>query len=370
MQILIQIGEDLSVERQARVRIRAEEWERVYLHIAEPEKRNRTRFYKRRHPLPEEKGSRIIDPRYPVQLPDEPRKLSLPDHLAQMRRNGIIPSPTAPRRREGACYGLEPTMLAVPISDLTANLLRPCYQQAGCGPHRLFYFQDEPIRAREYWSVAFLQDNSGAGRLEFLRVHFDADRERVLDRSGADLGARGLVWAAAVVPLVTEGSPLSAPDIASYDYDLRHILGSDGDAALQSAYAAWYEAWDPLVREIVRVHQENGGSFASYYHSILALDRSANLHILQREGRLPELAADLAKEGMVYAGILDSGGSCALHDVWMGSHLNHGWYFREPRGSILVFQLKANQRIPKASKDSWLIRREVSNEEHRVGGQA
>jgi hypothetical protein len=363
MKIEISVGERDSVQREARVRIRAQELRAVHLHVAEPEKRNRTRLYLRRHALPEEKqdGTRSsIEPSRPLRSPGEPEKLPIPTHVRHMRESGTIPSPVFPAGSDSERFGLEASMLAVPISDLVANLLRPFYHRDGFGPHRLFYFMDEPINRREYLCAAFLQEAPGEGRLEILPVRFDVDQERVLDRSGHNLADRGLVWAAAIVPLVAGGNPLSIANIASCNYDLRHVLGREDEQAIQYAYDGWYEKWDERVQEIVQAHQDQGRSFAPYYHSILGVDGSSDIHVFQMEGRLPELALTLAEKGIMNAGILDSGGSCALYDVWMGSYLNHGWYFREPRGSILVFELKSTQRIPEATGDSWFCRREVS----------
>jgi hypothetical protein len=362
MQIEINVGEHNSVQREASVRIRAQELQAVHLHVAEPEKRNRTRLYLRRHALPEEKQDRtrsFIDPRRPLRSPCEPDKLPIAAHVKRMRESGMIPSPVFSAGSDLERFGLEVSMLAVPISDLVANLLRPFYHRDAFGPHHLFYFMDEPIGRREYWCAAFLQTVPGEGRLEILPMRFDVDRERALDRSGRDMADCGLIWAASLVPLVVGGNPLSAVEIASHDYDLRQVLDQDAERAIQYAYDGWYDKWDERVREIVQAHQNQGRGFAVYYHSILGVDRSKDIHVFQMEGRLPELAVALAKKGITDAGILDSGGSCALYDVWMGSYLNHGWYFREPRGSILVFELKSTQRIPEATEDSWFCRREV-----------
>src|SRR5207245_2248049 len=105
--------------------------------------------------------------------------------------------------------------------------------------------------------------------------------------------------------------------------------GRDAESAIRYAYAGWFGEWERRVGEVVAQHRTHGRSFAQFYHSILALDGVGNVAIRQVEGTLPDLAEALARDGFVGAGVLDSGGSCAIYDVWMASYLNHGWYFRE-----------------------------------------
>ena len=283
--------------------------------------------------------------------------MPIPAHIEEMRRRQIIPSCTGPKPQTAEKFGFEPTMIAVPISDLVANLLRPCYHRLGLGQDKLFHFDEEPISRRDYWCACFFRRNSGAPRFELRYVHFDTDQDQALDLDNTDLTHSGLIWAAALVPLVVDGKPLSAVQIAQNNYDLRQILGPEADKALRYAYEGWYDEWDERVEKIVLEHEGSGRSFARYYHSVLGLDETGNIHVIQKEAVLPELALRLAHEGIVAAGVLDSGGSCALYDVWMESYLNHNWYFREPRGSILVFQLTSSQRIPEEKPDCWISRR-------------
>lgn len=343
MRITIDTGEAGSLERKAEVNIAASELAAVHFHVATPELRNRTDHYLRRHPL-EISLEQQASPNQPHQTAGAPPKLPIPAHLRQMREAGALPPPGPVQTTSSGSFAVEPTMLAVPISDLAANLLRPCFHRDGLGPYRLFHFQGEPIDARTYLCACFFE-GAGSGRLELRRLRFNAAADRAVDLEDRDLLQEGLVWAAAVVPLVVDQRPLSAVQIAQSDYDLRQILGRDDEGPLVYAYSGWFRDWDARVEQVVTEHEREGKPFSLFYHSILALDRAGNVTIRQQEGTLPQLAEDLHREGFAAAGVLDSGGSCALYDVWMESYLNHGWYFREPRGSILVFELKSTQRL-------------------------
>lgn len=348
MKLVIEIPEGAATERNAQVSISARELAGVHLHLAYPHLRNRTGHYLRRHPLsPGEEGS--IDPNRPYVAADAPQKLSIPDHLREMRRVGLIPLLRELQEEEGEVFATEPMMLAVTVSDLTANLLRPAYHRDGLGPHRLFYFDAEPIAERSYFCACFFEPEPAAGgRLELRQVRFDPEADRAVDEQGHDLLTEGLVWAAALVPLVADGQPLPPVEIARHNYDLRQMLGRSESGPTRYAYAGWAHDWDKRVAQVVGTREASGRPFASFYHGLLALDAAGCIHIRQVEGTLPDLAVSLAREGMTAAGLLDSGGSCALYDVWLGSYLNCGWYFREPRGSILVFELKLTQRLSKA----------------------
>jgi hypothetical protein len=341
MQIHLVIGVPGSAERSAAVRIGRDELLAVHLSFADPGGRNRTGRFMRRHPV----GGEVVPPNRPVRSPDEPPKWSIPVHVAALRRADAIPAPV-PVTRGADRFGEQPVLLAVPMSDLAANLLRPCFHRDGLGGHRIFHFEGEPLAGRPYWCACFFREGGGPGRLELRSVHFDAAADCALAAAGGDLTEVGLVWAAAMVPLVIGGRALSPVEIAVEDYDLRQLLGRDAEAAICYAYEGWYDRWADRVAEVLAEHANRGRPFAVFYHSILALDAAGDIHLRQVEGTLPGLATDLAREGMVAAGVLDSGGSCALYDPWLGAYLNHGWYFRESRGAVVVFQLRATQRVP------------------------
>lgn len=342
-------GSEPGAARRAELRIAPHELEKVHLHLAFPEPRNRSNYYLRRHRVA---GAGEGTPNAPFRSPNEPQKLTISQHLDEMRRAGEIPGLT-----DCGHYSLEPTMFAVPASDLVANLLRPCFHRNSFGRHRLFHFSDEPINTVLYWCVCYFRPVDESARLELRWVKFDSVNDVALDPDGEDLSRAGLVWAAALVPLVVDGNPLSAADIARYDYDLRHILSRESEATIQAVYNGWFDSWNRLVVDAVSQHEAARVPFARFYHSVMGLDNSGNVVIRQAEADLPGLAVDLACEGMRAAGLLDSGGSCAIYDVCLSAYLNHSWYHREPRGAIIVFQLTTLQQLPEDRPGSWIHRR-------------
>jgi hypothetical protein len=355
LRITLEIGVEGSSERRAEVRLRPDELATVHLHLAAPEHRNRTGLYMRRHGPPDTTG---VAPNQPLRDPTEPPKLLIADHVEALRQSGAVPQPTTPQKVGEMIFGTEPALLAVPVSDVVANLMRPAFHRNGLGPYRLFFLEGEPIGRLVYWCMCLFEGSDGQVRLEMRGVRFDPVADRALGEDGRDLLGDGLVWAVALVPLVVGGNPLSATAIAQRDYDLRQLFGRDAEEAIRYAYEGFgSESWDARVAEAVTAHERGGRPFATFYHSALALDRAGNLLIRQVEGTLPGLAAGLAADGVVAAGLLDSGGSCALYDVWLGGYLNHGWYFREPRGAILLFQLTSPQRLPPDDFGSWKRRR-------------
>jgi hypothetical protein len=355
LKITLEIGMAESVERRADVRIRAGELSAVHLHLATPHQRNRTGLYMRRHTLGR---GRSVTPNEPLRAPEEPAKLTIPEHVEALRQMGVIRRPSACQALGKEIFAEEPAMLAVPVSDVVANLMRPAFHRNGLGPYRLFFFEGEPIEHRIYWCACLVEGERGQSRLELRWLRFDPATDRVLGEDGRDLLKDGLVWAVALVPLVIDGSPLDAVTIAQHDYDLRQVLGRDAEAAIQYAYDGFGDGrWNTRVAEVVSAHKRSARPFATFYHSLLALDREGNVLIRQVEGALPGLAIDLTAEGIVSAGLLDSGGSCSLYDVWLESYLNHSWYFREPRGAILVFELTPTQRLPQDKPGVWIQRR-------------
>jgi len=359
LRIAIEIDNAKSPQREVTVGIAAEELLSVVLHLAFPDKRNRTGFYMRRHPARSDASSGArVGPNTPLRSEEEPPKKPIREHLREMREKNQIPYEALPSLSAAKTFSSEPVMLAVPISDLVANLLRPCFHRDGLGEYRVFHFDAEPIHGRTYWCACFFEQEYEAGRLEFRQVRFDPETDRALDVSGRDLFDEGLAWAAAVVPLVVDGRPLTPVEIAQNDYDLRHIVGRRNERPIRYAYEGWFDDWDKRVEEIVLQHMKASKPFETYYHSVLGLDRYGNIHVRQQEAVLPDLATQLRQEGIIAAGLLDSGGSCALYDVWMASYLNHGWYYREPRGAIIVFELRSSQRIPQDAPGLWIRRRE------------
>ncbi|MFC1476411.1 hypothetical protein ACFL5S_00445 [Fibrobacterota bacterium] len=359
MKVNLEILPEGSRERSAHVVISAEELDKVYLHIAYPEKRNRTDRYMRRHRITDDDES-LLPVNKPIRSPEEPKKISIAHHIDLLRKEGAIPPIEEMSQRNGENFMSEPLMLAVPISDLVANLLRPSYHREMPGSNRVFFFEDEPIeQKRKYFCICSFDRTEKKQKISLKQLYFDAKNDCVRDSKGNDLHGKGLVWAAALVPLVVSGKALPAVEIAKNDYDLRQIVGRDAEEEMSYAYEGWFDQWEGRVEKLVKKWENEQHLFSIFYHSILAIDESGNIHIFQREGTLPSIACDLVKDGMVAAGLLDSGGSCSLYDVWMGGYLNHCKYYREPRGSILLFLLNNTQDIPMNTPGIWMERRKI-----------
>ena len=339
--------------RTVSVALAPSEIESVHLHLASPAARNRSGLYMRRHPKTGVNSS-TVGPNSPLREPAEPRKLTIGEHLEEMRRSAVLPTvPKLTTNEIGESFGVVPAILAVPVSDLVANLLRPCFSRDGFGDWRTFFFEDEPIDRRTYWALCCFEERSNCPTLRFIEIRFDPAVDSVFSLEGEDLAAQGLRWAASLVPLVKQAQPQSPIEIAENDYDLRQIFGRAAETEINHAYAGWYDGWNSRVAALTRAQMQHRRPFELFYHSVLALDGNGDIHIFQLDGRLPELAERLAADGIVAAGLLDSGGSCALYDGWLGGYLNHGWYYREPRGAILVFELKTKQRIPRPRPGQW-----------------
>jgi hypothetical protein len=354
LKLSLEIAGSTPSSREALLRFDADELVAVHLHLAFPERRNRTGLYMRRHA---HRPDEPVGPNHPLRSPQEPPKLSMAQHVEQMRRAGLISLAVPPPAAQRQTHAEERAMIAVGIADLVANLLRPCFHRARLGEDRLFYLEEEPIDERTYDCLCCFAPENGPVRLQFRRVQFDRKADRALDASGSDLLDEGLVWAAALVPLVAGGRPLGPVPIARGDYDLRQIVGRANEDPIRHANQGWFDRWDDRVDEIVSSHEQTGRPWETFYHSVLGLDAAGNVLIRQKEATLPDLANSLASEGIVAAGLLDSGGSSAIYDVWSASYLNHGWYYRRPRGAILLFELRWTRRLPEDWPGLWTQRR-------------
>lgn len=353
MKIEVEIGAQGSVNRTAVVSIAREEIRNVAFNIAFGAERNRTGLYMRRHSkIDDLEAGLSVGPNNPLRSPEEPKKLTLAQHIGELGLR-CLGEYSGDVLGGGEKFRTQPAMIAISVTDVVANLMRPCFSMAGIGKKRIFCFEDEPTDARRYWAMCCFVGADSVPNLTLMDVQFNLEHDSVFSVDGRNLAEQGLEWAVSLVPLVKDSTAVSALEIAENNYDLRQILGRDEIGAITEAYEGWYSEWVPRVRHLVQKHIDQGLPFEVFYHSILALDHSGSVRIYQLDGALPELASRLASQGIVAAGLLDSGGSCALYDPWIGGYLNHGWYFREPRGAALVFELKAQERLPEPRWNSW-----------------
>jgi hypothetical protein len=346
------IGHGRSANRTVSVTIAPSELSTAILNIAYAGERNRSSYYMRRHPKPGDLASGIrVGPNAPLYYGAEPRRLTIAEHLRFMNRVSVASHENIDSGQPDS-FNLQPAQIVVPVSDVTANLLRPCYSHQRLGRWRTFFLEDEPIDRKAYWAVCLFEEN-GIRAIKFMDLSFDVRSDTVRSIDGRDLSTQGLEWAVALVPLVKHGAPVSVADIAMADYDLRQVFGRTSEWEIRWVYEGWYDKWEERIAELVAEYQERRREFEVFYHSILALDGSGAIQILQVDATLPQLAEDLARAGTVSAGLLDSGGSCALFDPWLQGYLNHGWYFREARGAVLCFELRAMERLPKSAASAW-----------------
>ena len=281
MKIEIEIGTNNNINRTASVTIEAHELKSAALHIAFAAGRNRTGLYMRRHRKPcDLESGYTVGPNDPIRFADEPKKLSIPEHIKKMKF-GTQPS------SEIVAQGSErfrtvPSVIAVPVSDVAANLLRPCFMKTGFGEKHIFFFEDEPIELRSYWAACLFSDERGRPEIKFMDIIFDVDGDSVHALDGQNLVTKGLEWAVCLVPLVKNSKAVAPQEIAKNDYDLRHIFGRNANKEFFSPYDVWYDGWNERVDKAVQKHIDSGSTFEIYYHSILGID--SNGSILYRSG--------------------------------------------------------------------------------------
>src|ERR1039458_8571348 len=93
MVIHIEIGLPHSTNRQATVTLAPEEIRSISLSVASAGQRNRTGLYMRRHPKPQDAAAGIVvDPNKPFRSPQEPRKLTIPQHLELLGSGALAPA--------------------------------------------------------------------------------------------------------------------------------------------------------------------------------------------------------------------------------------------------------------------------------------
>jgi len=353
VKIQLDIGHGRSANRTVSVTIAPSELSTAILNIAYAGERNRSSYYMRRHPKPGDLASGIrVGPNAPLYCGAEPKRLTIAEHLRFMNSVSIA-SHEGIDSGQSDSFDLQPAQIVVPVSDVTANLLRPCYSRQRLGRWRTFFLEDEPIDRTAYWALCLFQEENGIREMRFVDLSFDVKSDTVRSMEGRDLSTQGLEWAVALVPLVKDGAAVPIVNIAMADYDLRQVFGRTSEQEIRWVYEGWYEKWEERIAELVAEYQERKRKFEVFYHSVLALDGSGTIQILQVDATLSQLAEDLARAGIVSAGLLDSGGSCALFDPWLKGYLNHGWYFREARGAILCFELRATERLPKSAASAW-----------------
>jgi hypothetical protein len=333
----------LAESPETTLRLSFDEIESVVLSVSLREARNRSAFYQRKHVSPAA-GMNTRDRAPELAALNRP----ISEHY---RRLGSTVGSLHDRR-----------VTAFPISDLTANPLRPHFdaeadrKTPGAG---LFYLQDEPLGEVPYTLLVCRRTGSG--------VQFEIQHEVRVRPDGsvppADL-CRDLIYWIACPPLLRAGEH----DLERYavlDYDVRHVFGfphsfaesGHASAEQQTRYLAEFYAAFPKWKEWSALISERLGTakpLETGYHAALGLSASEMI-LIHRIASIPELAAELQRLGASDAVLLDSGGSCAIWANWLngnqgGVFANH-YNYREARGAVMFLILKGSRGLPDKHRD-------------------
>ncbi len=339
------------MDPEATLVVAQDELHKVFLSVAMRTARNRTALYQRKH-ADTRAGlrTRQRDPALAaLNVPIGKHYLWLKDRLKN-------PETLADRR-----------VVGFPISDLTANPLRPHYDASlrkeqlafrsgaargavygGAPEARLFYLEDEPIGAVPY-TLLLASGREGKARLAIchnVKVAGNGSLPGAIPKA-----VRGsLCFWAACPPLLVDGAH-STEEYAIRDYDLRHVFGHPRTKAEENSlykiyrrFVSW-EAWESAIRSRLKKFT----SFEVGYHAALGLSES-EIIVVHRHTTIPQLAGELKSMGALDAVLLDSGGSCAIWGNWLdgnrGGVLANAWNFRPDRGAVVFMILEGQRNLP------------------------
>ena len=321
----------------ATLAVSLDEVDSVHLSVASRDARNRTALYQQKH-RGSTTASRSRDPK--LAAPNLP----ISAHYEALRQRIELPE--------------DRRVLAFPISDLTANPLRPHFDatvsRAG---DRLFFLGDEPIGLVRYTLLICYEQK---GRTRFHIAHdVKLPGDGSLPQTIPSRIRSGLRYWMACPPLLIRGKHNLAR-YAVLDYDVRHLFGFENsfarfgrpNQAEQEAYLR--EIWNTFPdrdrwRAAVRARLAQTETIETGYHAALGLSKD-RLIVVHRIATIPQLAAALKRQGATDAVLLDSGGSCAIWANWPNSNqggvLANHWNFRPGRGAVLFLVLQGKRGIP------------------------
>lgn len=255
-------------------------------------------------------------------------------------------------------------VVAFPISDLTANPMRPHFDAsirpeqatsyANGSDTRLFHLDDEPIGQVPYTLlISYLHD----GKARFAIQH------DVLVSATGELPATvpeeirdGLSWWAACPPVVN-GSDFAGERYALLDYDHRHVIGCPVveqdpqkkgflETRLGEVFATFpnWRDWSEAIRSGLPERKD----WVPGSHAVLGL-AEGRLVLVHRTAPIPVIADEMIGEhGVRDAVLLDSGGSCAVWANWVnageGGVLASHFNFRPDRGAVVFLVLEGKRR--------------------------
>jgi len=342
-----------KADPEATLRIPVEVIDRVYLTVAHRTARNRTALYQQKH-----RGAELFTRERSPELAALNWPISEHYGFLQKLHAELRPKGQGPLEEY-------PPVIAFPISDLTANPLRPHYDASiprgrrafqsavvdqalyrDSSDARLFYLEDEPIGKVPYTLLCSFEDE-GQTRLAIQhQVMVRADGS--LPDQGPQVMRQGLKWWAACPPVLINGRH-DVEQYAILDFDVRHLFGFPEDPAEEKAIQDIYQPfpdWEKWCETILK-KLRGFTSHAKGYHAVLGLSQ-AELIVAHRIDTIPKIAEELAGMGITEAVLLDSGGSCAIWANWangnQGGVLANHWNFRPPRGAVVFLVLKGKRR--------------------------
>jgi hypothetical protein len=332
---------DQQTDPSATLRVRLEELEQASLTVACRAARNRKALYQAKHA-----GALLTTRQRDPALAG--LNLAIDEHYKLLKQ-----------RLTGKLYLDDKRIVAFPISDLTANPLRPHYDARSSSEDGacLFYLDGEPIGQVPY-SLLLCYHSADTTRLDIrhqVRVNVDGSLPDDLPKAVQN----GLTCWMACPPLLMNGDH-NLEEFAIRDYDLRHVFGFPdnfqrfGYPSKSAHESALYELYDTFPRwndwsAAIRRRLAESPVLETGYHAALGISEDG-IFVVHRVATIPELGEELKQLGARDAVLLDSGGSCAIWANWVnGNHggvLANAWNFRQPRGAVLFLVLKGSRGIP------------------------
>jgi hypothetical protein len=248
---------------------------------------------------------------------------------AHLRRLGIVgDAGTAVRRA-----------IAISNRNLGTNHGNVAWQR-GDTP-RAFRIVEDPGDYPSYSCLTIWRD----GRLTIEDLRFDFAADRIYDAGRGNDLSDGIEWATFGQQVLRQRRVATIDGILDRFYDIRHVLAfehhrAEGEAVREAIYRGYPEAFRDNVR---RAWRERGVPRARYFHNAIGLSEDA-LFILQREGTVEEIGAQLERAGADDGIILDNGGSVVCWAWWVndyaGGTISTTVDYRPDGTSAIAFLLK------------------------------
>jgi hypothetical protein len=210
---------------------------------------------------------------------------------------------------------------------------------------RVFHVREDPCNYPSYSCLTVWRD----GRMAIEDLRFDVAADRVHSaHDGRDL-SDDIEWATFGQRALRGGRVARVDDIADQFYDIRHVLAFDHHRAEgEQVRCAIYDGYPgTFPGNVRRAWRDLGVPRARYVHSAIGVSPDA-LVILQREGTIEEIGAELARAGATDGVILENGGSVVCWVWWAnayaGGAISPTVDYRPDGTSAIAFLLKGPAR--------------------------